>query len=262
MTEAPVLGLTAVTRTYGGGAAATTALGGQDRAGVDLAVHAGRSVGIVGESGAGKSTLLRLLLGLDSPTTGQVTYRGQPLDRHDRALLRRFRRDVQIVFQDPRSSLDPRMTIGQVVREPLRSLRVPGDHRARVAEVLGWVGLEPDVVTRYPAQFSGGQRQRIAIARALAPRPSVLVADEPVSALDVSVRQQVIELLRRLRDEHDPQLTLVLVSHDIAIVGQLCAETVVLHRGVVVEHGPTARVLTAPEQAYTRRLLAAVPRLP
>ncbi|QGQ18429.1 ATP-binding cassette domain-containing protein [Cellulomonas sp. JZ18] len=248
----PLLELTGVTRTFG----RTT----QALRGVDLRVEAGRGVGIVGESGAGKSTLLRLLLALDSPTSGTVTYRGEPLDRRDRAAVRRFRRDVQVVFQDPRSSLDPRQRVGSIVAEPLRSLRVEGDHRARVREVLASVGLDADVVDRYPAQFSGGQRQRIAIARALAPRPSVLVADEPVSALDVSVRRQVVDLLARLRDEHG--LTLVLVSHDIAIVGQLCERTVVLHDGVVVEEGATREVLTTPREPYTRRLLAAVPRLP
>ena len=252
--DVPLLELAGVGRTYGSGPRATAAL-----AGVDLAVRPGRSVGIVGESGAGKSTLLSLLLALDRPTEGQVLYRGEPL-RRDRAAVRRFRRDVQIVFQDPRSSLDPRMTVGAVVAEPLRSLRIPGDRGARVAEVLGWVGLEPDAATRYPAQFSGGQRQRIAIARALAPSPSVLVGDEPVSALDVSVREQVMDLLRRLRAELG--LTLVLVSHDIAVVGQLCEETVVLHDGRVAESGPTEQVLTRPQDPYTQRLLAAVPRLP
>jgi ABC-type glutathione transport system ATPase component len=249
MTE-PLLNADRVTRVFGG----TRALDG-----VDLTVHAGRSVGIVGESGSGKSTLLRLLLGLDSPTSGTLRFRGEELNRKDRGLLRRLRRDVQVVFQDPRSSLDPRMSVGAAIAEPLRSLRVQGDHRSRVAEVLRAVGLDPDVTGRYPAQFSGGQRQRIAIARALAPSPSVLIADEPVSALDVSVRAQVVALLDRLRAEQG--LTLVLVSHDIGIVGQLCEETVVLHDGRVVEQGATAQVLADPAQPYTRRLLSAVPRL-
>jgi len=246
----PVLATDQVTRSFG----ATRALDG-----VTLRVESGRSVGIVGESGSGKSTLLRLLLGLDSPTSGTSTFRGEQLDRRDRGLLRRLRRDVQVVFQDPRSSLDPRMSVGAAVAEPLRSLKIPGDHRARVVEVLAAVGLDPEVAGRYPAQFSGGQRQRIAIARALAPSPSVLIADEPVSALDVSVRAQVVGLLDRLRAEQG--LTLVLVSHDIGIVGRLCEETVVLHHGRVVEQGPTARVLADPAEAYTRRLLDAVPRL-
>lgn len=253
----PVLALDSVTRTFAARGAGHPTHALDD---VSLAVHEGRSVGIVGESGAGKSTLLRLLLALDHPTSGTVTYRGTPLAGADRALRRQFRRDVQIVFQDPRSSLDPRMRVGSIVAEPLRSLRVPGDRSARVAQVLEWVGLEPDVVDRYPAQFSGGQRQRIAIARALAPAPSVLVADEPVSALDVSVRGQVVDLLRRLRA--DLGLTVVMVSHDIGVVAQLCDETVVLRGGRVVEAGHTARVLAEPTADYTRHLLAAVPRLP
>jgi ABC-type glutathione transport system ATPase component len=255
--DAPLIALDGVVREFGGSRRTppTTAL-----AGVDLAVRAGRSVGIVGESGAGKSTLLRLLLGLDSATRGTVSYRGAPLDRRDRALMRRYRREVQVVLQDPRTSLDPRMTVARIVAEPLRSLKIGGDVSARVDEVLGWVGLDPDARSKYPAQFSGGQRQRIAIARALAPSPSVLVGDEPVSALDVSVREQVMDLLRGL--QADLGLTLVLVSHDMAIVGQLCEETVVLRGGEVVEAGPTREVLTRPTAPYTRELLAAVPTLP
>jgi ABC-type glutathione transport system ATPase component len=257
VTSVPLLALHGVSREFGGRGRTTTALDG-----VDIAVHAGRSVGIVGESGAGKSTLLRLLLGLDTPTSGQVSYRGQTLDRRDRALLKRFRREVQVVLQDPRSSLDPRMTVAQIVAEPLQSLRIGADQRersARVDEVLGWVGLDADARRKYPAQFSGGQRQRIAIARALAPSPKVLVGDEPVSALDVSVRQQIMELLARLRSELG--LTLVLVSHDVAIVGQLCEETVVLRGGRVEEAGETRQVLTRPTSPYTRALLDAVPTL-
>lgn len=256
-TSVPLLALHGVSREFGGRGRTTTALDG-----VDIAVHEGRSVGIVGESGAGKSTLLRLLLGLDTPTSGQVSYRGQTLDRRDRTLLKRFRREVQVVLQDPRSSLDPRMTVAQIVAEPLQSLRIGADQRersARVDEVLGWVGLDADARRKYPAQFSGGQRQRIAIARALAPSPKVLVGDEPVSALDVSVRQQIMELLARLRTELG--LTLVLVSHDVAIVGQLCEETVVLRGGRVEEAGETRQVLTRPTSPYTRALLDAVPTL-
>lgn len=256
-TSVPLLALHGVSREFGGRGRATTALDG-----VDIAVHEGRSVGIVGESGAGKSTLLRLLLGLDTPTSGQVSYHGQTLDRRDRTLLKRFRREVQVVLQDPRSSLDPRMTVAQIVAEPLQSLRIGADQRersARVDEVLGWVGLDADARRKYTAQFSGGQRQRIAIARALAPSPKVLVGDEPVSALDVSVRQQIMELLARLRSELG--LTLVLVSHDVAIVGQLCEETVVLRGGRVEEAGETRQVLTRPRSPYTRALLDAVPTL-
>ncbi len=218
------------------------------------------AVGIVGESGAGKSTLLRLLLALDSPDSGEIRYRGERLHRRDRGRLRDFRRAVQPVFQDPRSSLNPRMRVGAIIAEPLRSLRVPGDHRAMVAGLLRDVGLDPETADRYPAEFSGGQRQRIAIARALGPSPAVLVADEPVSALDVTVRQQILALLGRLRDERG--MALVMVSHDMAIVGQLCEEVVVMREGQVMEAGPTEGVFRDPAHPYTRQPLPAVPQLP
>ncbi|WP_435298414.1 ABC transporter ATP-binding protein [Timonella sp. A28] len=255
MTSTPLLALTNVTRTFGRGPHSTHAL--KD---VTFAVHHTQSLGIVGESGAGKSTILKLLLGLDQPTTGTVSYRGEPLHLRNRTLMREFRKNVQIVFQDPRSSLDPRMSVGSIIAEPLKSLSIDGNHTQRVHEVLEWVGLDSNAARKYPAQFSGGQRQRIAIARALAPAPRILVADEPVSALDVSVRSQIVDLLRRLKDELG--LTLVMVSHDMAIVGHLCEQTMVLHDGEVVETGETRQVLTQPREEYTQRLLAAVPTLP
>jgi peptide/nickel transport system ATP-binding protein len=228
--------------------------------GVDIAVRPGVGLGIVGESGAGKTTLLRLLLGVDRPSAGEVHFAGRPVDR---ARRREFRRQVQVVFQDPRSSLNPRMSVASIVGEPLRSLRIGRDRAARaerVAQVLTAVGLRPDDGRRYPHEFSGGQRQRIAIARALAPAPRVLLADEPVSALDVSVRLQIVELLQELVERLG--LTLVLVSHDLAIVSQLCQQVLVMRHGRVVESGATADVLTRPVDAYTRALLAAIPRLP
>jgi ABC-type microcin C transport system duplicated ATPase subunit YejF len=228
--------------------------------GMDVAVRPGVSVGIVGESGAGKSTLLRLLLGVDRPSSGEVRFAGKPLDQ---VRPREFRRHVQVVFQDPRSSLNPRMSVASIVGEPLRSLRIGADRAARaerVAEVLTAVGLRPEDGRRYPHEFSGGQRQRIAIARALAPAPRILLADEPVSALDVSVRLQIIDLLRDLVDRLG--LTLALVSHDLAIVSQLCQEVLVMRHGRVVERGATADVLTRPADEYTRALLAAIPQLP
>lgn len=227
--------------------------------GVSLTVTEGKSCGIVGESGAGKSTILGLLLGLDQPTSGEVLFRGEPLPQRDRARMKAFRSQVQMVFQDPRSSLDPRMSVGRIIAEPLRSLRVPGDHRARVHEVMEWVGLEPDMADRYPAQFSGGQRQRIAIARALAPNPGLLVADEPVSALDVSVKAQLIDLLAELKEKLG--LTMLMVSHDIAVVAHLCEETVVLRHGKVVEAGQARQILAAPTSDYTKQLLDAIPVL-
>lgn len=249
-----VLELRHVTRTFGRGAGANTALND-----VSLTVAEGRSLGIVGESGAGKSTILNLLLALDRPTSGEVWYRGAPL--HPRGgPITAFRRDVQIVFQDPRSSLNPRMRVGQIIAEPLRSLGIEGDRRARVREVLEAVGLDQRDAVKYPAQFSGGQRQRIAIARALAPSPRVLVADEPVSALDVSVRSQIVALLQSLID--DLGMTLVMVSHDVAIVGRLCDDVAVLQGGRLVEQGETVQVLNSPASDYTAQLVAAVPRLP
>ena len=229
-------------------------------AGVSLDVHTGDTVGIVGESGSGKSTLARILLGLDRATSGTVTYKGRVVEPGRPHELRWFRRDVQIVFQDPVSSLDPRMTIADTVAEPLVGLTVPGRHDERVTEVLTAVGIDPATRHRYPHEFSGGQQQRIAIARALAPNPEILVADEPVSALDVSVRAQILDLLSNLVSEF--RLSLVLVSHDLGVIHSLCDRVVVLHRGACVEAGSTSAVFADPGDPYTRRLLAAVPRLP
>ncbi len=228
--------------------------------GVSLDVHAGDTIGIVGESGSGKSTLARILLGLDRATSGTVTYGGRPVAPGKPHELRWFRRDVQIVFQDPLSSLDPRMTVADTIAEPLVGLDVPGSHDDRVVEVLTAVGIDPATRHRYPHEFSGGQQQRIAIARALAPSPDLLVADEPVSSLDVSVRAQILDLLSNLVEQF--QLSLVLVSHDLGVIHSLCERVLVLHRGAIVEQGPTASVFADPVDSYTRRLLAAVPRLP
>jgi peptide/nickel transport system ATP-binding protein len=227
---------------------------------VSLRLADGAALGIVGESGSGKSTLVRLLLGLDRPDAGTVRYRGRPVVAGRPRALRWFRREVQVVFQDPAGSLDPRMTVGAAVAEPLACLGVPGDHGERVDEVLRAVDLDPDVRGRYPHEFSGGQRQRIAIARALAPRPRVLVGDEPVSALDVAVRAQILDLLGTLAERH--HLGLVLVSHDVGVVARLCDQIAVMRGGTVVEQGATGDVLSRPAHPYTRALLAAVPRLP
>ncbi|MGH1547889.1 ABC transporter ATP-binding protein [Leifsonia poae] len=229
---------------------------------VSFAVEPGRSLGLVGESGAGKTTALSLLLGLTRPTSGVVLFDGQPLDPRDRQQLRRFRRTVQPVFQDPYSSLDPRQSVGRIVGEPLASLGIASgaDERDRVAQALEEVALPADAARRYPHEFSGGQRQRIAIARAIVSRPRVLLADEPVSALDVTTRIQIIDLLGELAAREE--LTVVMVSHDLGVVASLCAETVVLQGGRVVEQGETRTVLGAPRDPYTQRLLASVPRLP
>ncbi|MGW9113791.1 ABC transporter ATP-binding protein [Microbacterium sp. NPDC055683] len=229
---------------------------------VSISVGAGETVGLVGESGAGKSTILRLLLGLAAPQPGEALFDGAPLDRRDRALMRRFRASVQPVFQDPYSSLDPRQRIDRIVGEPLRSLRLArgADADRRIAEALASVGLPADTARRYPHEFSGGQRQRIAIARAVVSRPRVLLADEPVSALDVTTRVQVLALLDELRREHG--LALVMVSHDLAAVASACDRTVVLQGGRVVEEGPTRALLDAPRTPYAQALVGAVPRLP
>lgn len=229
---------------------------------VSLAVEEGRSLGIVGESGAGKTTALSLVLGLSRPTSGAVLFDGRPLDARDRERMREFRRSVQPVFQDPYSSLDPRQSVGRIVGEPLASLGIArgSDAKERVAAALEAVALPADAAGRYPHEFSGGQRQRIAIARAIVSRPRVLLADEPVSALDVTTRIQIIELLGDLARREG--MTVVMVSHDLSVVASLCADTVVLRAGRVVEHGPTTEVLGAPKDPYTQRLLASVPRLP
>ena len=228
--------------------------------GVDLQVEQGDSVGIVGESGSGKSTLVRILLGLDRATSGEVRFRGMPIAPGPPRGLRSFRREAQVVLQDPLSSLDPRMTVDSIIREPLVCLDVEGDHHRRVSEVLVAVGLDPAMRSRYPHEFSGGQQQRIAIARAIAPRPTVLVGDEPVSALDVTVRIQILDLLRQLAAQYE--LSLVLVSHDLGVVRYLCDDVVVLREGEVVERGPSADVFGSPTHPYTAALLRAVPRLP
>jgi peptide/nickel transport system ATP-binding protein len=227
----------------------------------DLDVVEGSSLGIIGESGSGKSTLIRLLLGLERPTTGTVRVDGRAVDAAASATsLHWLRRETGLVFQDPYASLDPRMTAGQIVREPLWALGIDGDHRARVREVLAQVGLEPDLADRYPHEFSGGQRQRIALARAIVHRPRILVGDEPLSALDVTVRAQILELLKELR--RTTELTLVLVSHDIGVVQNLCDTVAVMKDGQIVERGATTDVLLHPQQDYTKKLLSAIPVIP
>jgi peptide/nickel transport system ATP-binding protein len=231
----------------------------------DLDVRAGSAVGIIGESGSGKSTLVRLLLGLDTPSAGTVHFDGREVDAAASARsLHWLRRETGIVFQDPYASLDPRMSVGRIVAEPLWALGLGADgqegqdgRRERVHEVLEDVGLEADMANRFPHEFSGGQRQRIALARAIVHRPRLLVGDEPLSALDVTVRAQILELLEGLRRRDG--LTLIMVSHDIGVVQNLCDEVVVMKDGRIVEEGPTEKVLLQPQVAYTRRLLASIP---
>ncbi|RUR01259.1 ABC transporter ATP-binding protein [Labedella endophytica] len=224
-----------------------------------LSVQAGDALGVIGESGSGKSTLVRLMTALDTPTAGEVFFDGTRVSgRPDRSLTW-LRREVGVVFQDPYASLDPRMTVGRIVAEPLVALGIEGDRRARVRDMLGLLGLGADYGDRYPHELSGGQRQRVAIARALVHRPRLLVGDEPLSALDVTVRASILDLIGSLKQ--DLGFTLVLVSHDIGVVARLCDTVVVMTEGEVVEQGPTTSVLRSPEHAYTRRLLSSVPTL-
>jgi peptide/nickel transport system ATP-binding protein len=226
-------------------------------ANIDFTVAPGERVGIVGESGSGKSTLLRILAGLDTPTGGDAIVAGTSIAGAREADLSALRSELQIIFQDPLGSLDPRMRVADIVAEPLL---VPGQRldaaarRATVLKLLNAVGLEPDSANRYPHQFSGGQRQRISIARALVNRPRILVADEPVSALDVSVRAQVLNLIADLVDEY--ALTLLLVSHDLSVIRHLCQRVIVMKDGRIVEAGDTEQIYNNPAHPYTARLIA------
>jgi peptide/nickel transport system ATP-binding protein len=232
--------------------------------GIDLEVSLGQRMGIVGESGAGKTTLIKLLAGLDKPDSGEIRFDGKVISGRREKELGFLRSSLQIVFQDPRSSLNPRMRVGNIITEPLRSKRIRRelkdiDQRQRLGELLKMVDLPADSAERYPHEFSGGQRQRIAIARALAPKPQVLIADEPVSSLDVSVRAQVINLLADLVEREG--LTLIFVSHDLMVVRHLCDSVIVMRAGEIVERGQSAEVFENPQTDYTRALWAAVPRI-
>jgi oligopeptide transport system ATP-binding protein len=224
--------------------------------GVSVTVEKGQVLGVVGESGCGKSTLARLMTRLERPDSGTVTVLGRRLDTARGRELRELRRTIQLVFQDPYASLDPRQRVGDALAEVRRVHGLPGG-TAAVGELLETVGLLPATAGRYPHQLSGGQRQRIGIARALAVRPDVLVLDEPVSALDVSVRAEIINLLDRLRRELS--LTFVFISHDLAMVRHLADDIAVMYLGEVVEYGPWATVSDTPKHPYTRALQAAVP---
>lgn len=228
---------------------------------VDLTVYSGRNVGIVGESGSGKSTLARLAMALDKPTTGQVLWNGQTVSAMSGPALRAARRDCQMVFQDPYGSLDPRMTVERIVAEPLQALSHTSraEQREQAAEALTQVGLHHRDLDKYPHEFSGGQRQRIAIARALITRPQLIVADEPVSALDVSIQAQVLNLLLDLQQRFG--MTYLLISHDLAVVNHLCDEVLVMHQGRVVEQGSPKQLFSHARHPYTQSLLNAVPQI-
>jgi len=259
-TEAPLIDVRAVCRTYSRsrlplrrGTRTVHAL--RD---LTMSVPEGERFGVVGESGCGKSTLLRLLSGLEAPSSGSIRVAGREIAGGSPRQMRLLRQQMQVVFQDPRSSLDPRMRVRDIIAEPLLE-HSRAAARSMAGEMLEAVGLPPSAGDRYPHQFSGGERQRISIARALVSRPRVLLADEPVSALDVSVRAQILNLLADVVERYD--LTLVFVSHDLSVVRWICDTVAVMNRGQLVEIGPVERVYRAPQANYTQALIAASPSL-
>jgi peptide/nickel transport system ATP-binding protein len=229
---------------------------------VSFSIHKGETLGLVGESGSGKSTVARMLLRLVEPTEGEVRYEGRDLLAASSQEMRGMRRRMQIVFQDPYAALNPRMRVREILAEPfaIHNERPAEGLATRLAEMLRIVGMDGSALDRFPHEFSGGQRQRINIARALALRPEFLVLDEPVSALDVSVAAQVVNLLREL--QRDNGLTYLFISHSMPLVRYLCDHVAVMHRGRLVEVGDCEQVCTAPREEYTRRLIAATPEIP
>ncbi len=226
---------------------------------VSLSIERGRTLGLVGESGCGKSTLGRAVLRLDEPTAGEVVLDGQPITGISHRELKQRRREMQIIFQDPYASLNPRRTVLQTLREPLDLHRIgtPGERRRRVEQLLELVGLRPESLSRYPHEFSGGQRQRIGVARALALDPKLIIADEAVSALDVSVQAQVLNLISDLQTQLG--LSFLFISHDLAVVQHVSHDVAVMYLGKIVESGPARDVYANPKHPYTRALLTAVP---
>jgi len=238
--------------------------GGRVRAvdGVDLTVEAGEVLGVVGESGCGKSTLAETIVGLHTPTAGTVRYRGDPISGLSDRAMRPYRRDIQMIYQDPLASLNPRRTVGEILTTPLKvhDIGADAEDRAdRVEDVLEEVGLEPEHVRRYPHQFSGGQQQRIAIARSLTVQPDLIIADEPVASLDVSVQARILGLLERLRRDRD--IALVFIAHDLSVVKHVADRVAVMYLGEIVERAPVEEMFADPTHPYTKSLLSAVPRI-
>jgi len=230
--------------------------------GIDMALRKGQTLGIVGESGSGKSTLARTIMGIEQPTSGQVLYRGREMSSLSKAETFAMRSKIQVVFQDPTASLNPYMTIAQIISEPWaihKGSVATAEWPDRIADLLTKVGLKPEFARRYPHQFSGGQRQRIAIARALALSPEIILCDEAVSALDVSIQAQVIDLLKKLREEMG--LSYIFIAHDLPVVRDFCDEVIVMQKGRIVEQGRTAQLFDAPREAYTQELMKASPLL-
>jgi oligopeptide/dipeptide ABC transporter ATP-binding protein len=258
--EPPLIDLDDVTKHYrGSGLWARADAPVQAVSGVSLAVAAGSTVGIVGESGCGKSTLGRLVVGLEKPTAGEVRLRGAPIAGMTRPERRAARYEIQMMFQDPYAALNPRMSLARIIEEPLRARGGTSrtDRRARVRRLAEEVGLAASQLDRYPRELSGGQRQRVGLARALATSPALVVADEPVSALDVSVRSQILNLMAELQAEH--QLAYLMVSHDLTVIHYFADHIAVMYLGKIVESGPPGELFRAPAHHYTSALIAAVP---
>ena len=228
---------------------------------VSFELYQGETLGIVGESGCGKSTVAKLLMNLEQPTSGTIRYKGEDISKLSGRALRAVRRNIQMVFQDPYTSLNPRMTVGDIIGEPFEihpEVAPKGDRRRKVRELLDVVGLNPEYINRYPHQFSGGQRQRIGIARGLALNPEIIICDEPVSALDVSVQAQVINLMERLQNEFD--LSYVFIAHDLSIVRHISDRVGVMYLGKLAELGTDTQIYDHPTHPYTQALLSAVPQ--